>query len=601
MSDTRGHGWRSLLFLLLLIAGLLVVLGRCWQLQYYQAQLMGQRAANQQRKEIPQLACRGAIVDRQGRPLAMSNRVFSIRIDPYLLADPGDTARKLAPILDLSRQKLLADILQRRDRRFLWVKRAVSDDIARQVRQLAIRGVVVESEYQRQYPQGTLAGHVIGSTKIDGSGLEGVELYYDSNLAGKSGKLLLRSDVMRRPIRTQGIGSDSQDGDTLVLTLDAVIQSIVEEELKKVVEKFHAAGAVAIVMDPRNGEVLALANWPGFDPAQARQTDDRLRRNRALTDPVEPGSVFKPFTVAAALEGGFFTLGDKIDCLEGPYSGKGFGTISEYKHPYGVLSVAEVIIKSSNIGAAKIAQKMGKKYFFCMIEKFGFGRRTGIDLPGEGAGILMPLKEWKWGEYALTRAAYGQGPVAATPLQLIRAFCVLANGGQMVQPRVARAIISPEGAVVKDFGRQAQPQTAGVGLSPAAAVGSSPAADWVISPKTAHDLLTTALTGVVENKQGSAHSAYLAAYRVFGKTGTAQIPRKDGRGYQENQYISSFMAGAPAEQPRICVLVMVRQPDRSLGLGYTGGMVAAPVVKEIISQSFSYMQIPPRLAPSVDS
>jgi len=595
MSDTRRQWWRSLVFLLLLIAGLLVVLGRCWQLQYYQAQRLGQRAANQQRKEIPQFARRGTIVDRKGRPLAQSNRVYSVRIDPYLLTDPRGAAQKLAQLLSIPQEKLLADILQRQDRRFMWVKRAISDDLARQVRQLAIRGVVVESEYQRQYPQGSLAGYVIGSTKIDGSGLEGVELYYDDNLAGKSGKLLLRSDVMRRPVRTQGPCPDSQDGDTLVLTLDAVIQSIVEDELKKVVEKFQAKGAVGIVMDPRSGEVLALANWPGFDPAQTRQTEDHLRRNRALTDPVEPGSVFKPFTVAAALEGGFFTLNDRIDCLDGPYSGKGFGTISEYKHPYGVLSVAEIIIKSSNVGAAKIAQKMGKKYFFGMIEKFGFGRKTGIDLPGEGNGLLMPLKEWKWGEYALTRAAYGQGPVAATPIQLIRAFCILANGGQVVKPRVARAIISSDGEVIKDFGKLTMLLPVSAGSSPAAAD------DRVISEKTARNLITAALAGVVENKQGSAHNAYLAAYRVFGKTGTAQIPKKDGRGYQENQYISSFMAGAPAEEPRVCVLVMVYQPDRSLGLGYTGGMVAAPVVKEIISQSLSYLQIPPRVSPPVDS
>jgi len=446
----------------------------------------------------------------------------------------------------------------------------------------------VENEYRRDYPMGDTAGQVLGSTDIDGCGLEGVEKEYEAYLSPQPGKWLLRSDSLRRPIGAQGECEPAKDGHIVVLTLDSVIQNFVQEELRKTVEKFRAKSAMGIVMDPKTGEVLAMANWPGFDPNRVRETAPEIRRNRTLTDPIEPGSTFKPFTAASAVEGKFVTLQTIIDCGEGVYNGPGFGAVHEYKHYFGRIRVADILIHSSNIGSAKLAQKMGKPYFYGMLRKFGFGEKTGIDLPGEGEGIMRPLSKWNDKMYTLTCVGFGQG-ISVTPIQLIRAFCGLSNGGTKVTPRVTKGILSPDGSeVICDF---LHPRTdTGEYIN---GVGGEISENHIISERVSRDIREEALAGVVEKKGGTARGAYLEEYRIFGKTGTAQIALKDGRGYEPNKYVSSFLGGAPVENPRICVLVMVREPDRRLGLGYTGGRVAAPAVREIVRQTLAYLQVPP--------
>ena len=298
---------------------------------------------------------------------------------------------------------------------------------------------------------------------------------------------------------------------------------------------------------------------------------------------MEPGSIFKPFTVASALEGGYVTVNQKIFCYNGYYAKRGIGIISEYNnHGYGELTVAEIIMRSSNIGSARIAQKMGKRYFHAMIEKFGFGKRTGIDLPGEGAGILRPLREWKWGQYALTRAAYGQGPIVTTPIQIIQGFCCIANGGKLVRPRVVRGVLTPEGKVARDIGKDS-----------ALSMAEAGDALQVLKPQVSRKMVHEVLKAVVDRRGGTARRARIEGYEVFGKTGTAQVAVNGN--YVDGKYVSSFMAGAPAWAPRICVLVMVREPDRSLGLGYTGGVVAAPAVKEILRQTLPYLGVEKKL------
>ena len=576
MANER-RAWRfGEAFLAVLVVGVLGVLGWCGQLQLGRWSEYQKRVERQQLKLVPWEARRGMIVDRRGRVLAVSTRGESVRLDPVLLEDAGETSRQLGGILGLDAAGLLEKIDLRRGSRFLWVKRFVTKEQAEAVRGLEFRGVVVESEYRREYPMGQLAAHVLGYTDVDGRGLEGVEREYDEYLSGESGLWRLRSDAMRRPVGAQGGSRGPRHGRHLVLTIDAVIQTVVEEQLAATVERFQALGASAVVMDVRTGEVLALANVPTFNPAEARQSDPEVRRNRALTDPVEPGSTFKPFTVAAAIEGGYVKVDTAIFCHNGLYAGRGIGVIREYEnHGYGELTVAEIIARSSNIGSAKVAQKMGKEYFFGMIEKFGFGQETGIDLPGEGAGILMPLSEWKWGQYALTRAAYGQGPVAVTAMQLVRGFACLSNGGRLVTPRVGRAVLEEDGRVGRDF--------VGEALS-----GESP---QVISEGLSREMVGTVLRGVVSRPGGTAHNVDLAGYGVYGKTGTAQVPRRDGCGYAADKYVASFVAGAPGHEPRIVVLVMVREPDRSLGLGYTGGRVAAPAVRAILEQTLAYLGV----------
>jgi len=592
----RGQQSRGMIFLVLLMLAMVGALGRCWYLQYYKCDYYRQRAARQQYKVIPQSPRRGLITDCKGRVLAISVPKPSVWLDPYLVEDKVQMAKDLARILDLDGDELFEQMEAGAERRFMRVKRWVSQKEAEELKELKAKGLIVADEYQRQYPMGALASHVIGFTDIDGVGLEGIEKQYNKYLSGKAGELKLRSDIKRRPIRAEEEAEPVEDGQTVVLSLDAVIQRSVEEELSKTVRKFGAASGTAIVMDPRTGWVLALANWPNYAPANARSSDASRRRNQALTDPYEPGSTFKPFTAAAALEGGFVTLGQQIDCLEGPYSGKGFGTIQEYKNYFGVQSVADILIRSSNIGAAKLAQKMGSDYFYRMIEKFGFGRKTGIDLPGESEGIpgekvgkngekitlSSQLKERYGPGYTLTRVGYGQS-IAITPIQLLRGFCCFANGGRLVKPQVAKGIVS-EGEVTEDFCKFSVP---GLGE----AVAADEHGGCVIKTEIARRLVDEAMAGVVAREGGTAHQAHLEKWQVFGKTGTANVPRKDRPGYEEHKWISSFVAGAPVKEPRVCVLVVIREPNRSLGFGYTGGAVAAPAVKEILEETLAYLSV----------
>ncbi len=585
MSTKRQEWWKGQLCLVSLVILFLVVLGRCWYLQVEKNEHFKGKAAYQQLKKIPQSARRGLIVDRKGQIMAISVPKHMVRLDPSIIEDPSYVARKLGTALQINADKLHKKILKRKNTKYMEVKRFISDQQLSRVKELKIRGIVIEREFQRQYPMGQLAAHVLGFTDIYGEGLEGVEARYDHYLREQPGEWRMKSDVHRRPIDLHAPAQQRENGKIVVLTIDSVIQNILEEQLQATVDKFEAKGATGIVMNPNSGEVLAMANYPTFDPKVARQTDISILRNRALTDPVEPGSLFKPITVVSALEGDVVKLHHKIDCLEGPYRGKGIGTIREYKYYFGKIPVTDVIARSSNIGTAKIAQKMGKSYFYDMLEKFGFGQKTGIDLYGEGRGILRPLSEWKWGEYALTRASYGQGPVATTPIQMIHGFCTLSNGGLKITPRVVKGVLSGDGShVVKNF--LVKPTS-----SPLKTDITYKEPVRIVSEKHAKDIVNKALTAVVNRPSGTAHNAFLEHVQVFGKTGTAQVPKKDGRGYEENKYVSSFIGGAPAERPKICVLIMVYQPDRSLGLGYTGGAVSASAVGQVIEQTLAYLDV----------
>lgn len=583
----RKEQWLGMGFFGILLVMLLAVLLRCLELQSRQYSACRDRALRQQRTIIPVAARRGTILDRHGRVLALSAPLGSIAVDPNRVRQIEHTAETLASVLDKDPASIADDIRSHRADRFLWIERMVSPSLAEQIEQATLAGVIVQTEYKRCYPMGDCAGAVLGFTDIDGRGLEGIEAQYDKELAATPGRWIMRSDALRRPVATEGPCYNGRDGNTVVLTLDAVIQQTVEEELDAVVEAFNAKGAQAIVMDPHNGEVLAMAMSPRFDPEQARLISAEQRRNRILTDPFEPGSTFKPFTVAAALSKGLVHVDDVIDCHDGHYRGRGFGHIGEYgNHRYGKLTVAEIVVHSSNIGTAILSQKLGKPTFYEMIRRFGFGSPTGIDLPGESDGIVPPLSQWNDKEYTLTRASFGQA-IAVTPLQLIRGFCTFCNGGRLVRPRLGMGVISPEGEIVRDFAEEETLRPLAVGR------GKGPDAEQVISPEIAEEMVNKVLTAVVERKGGTANRAALEQYRVFGKTGTAQVPLKNARGYDDNRYISSFIAGAPAEHPRLCVLVSVLEPDRSLGKGYTGGMVAAPVVREILRDSLAYLDVPP--------
>ncbi len=601
MNDISARWRKGLVFTLMVIIGLMVVLGRCWYLQYYKKDFYREKAAKQQLRVITQAARRGTIVDRKGKLLAVSVKVPSIWIDPTFVVDIKQAAKDLAKVLGIDEAELYQEMKERADqkRKFMRIKHEITEKHAQQVRDMAIRGVMVEETYRRKYPKGTLAAHIIGYTTVNGEGLEGIEAKFDEYLVCHPGRWRLASDSKRRIIGAKEGWLPAEDGKTVVLTIDSVIQEQAEIELEKAVKKFKAKSGTAIVMDPKSGEVIALANYPSFDLNNARQIGPALKRNQALTDPYEPGSTFKPLTVAAGIQGGFVQIDQKIDCLKKPYVGKGFGRIREYKNYHGLISVAKIIIKSSNIGVAKIAQKMGDDYFYDMIEKFGFGRKTGIDLPGEGVGLphqrvrddgtlytLPQQLKAKYGPgYTLTRVAYGQG-ISVTPIQLIRGFCVLANGGRLVKPRVVNGVVH-HGKVVKSYNKYPLPGT--YKLEGAA----WNTAGMVVSNEVSRQVIEKALVNVVKQQGGTAHRhARLEKWQVFGKTGTANIPRKDGKGYEDKKWNSSFIAGAPAADPKLCVLVTIREPDSSLNLGYTGGVVAGPVVREILRHALTYMRVP---------
>jgi cell division protein FtsI/penicillin-binding protein 2 len=407
---------------------------------------------------------------------------------------------------------------------------------------------------------------VLGFTSTDDKGLEGIELEYNSDLAGSAGRNVFIADALRRPIRLKQHYADVTDGVGIILTLDATIQQFAREELLEQYQNYHAESAVAIVAEPKTGSILAMVSLPDFDPEHFTIATLDSLRNRAITDQFEPGSLIKPMVMAAALDDKVISLSDIIFCENGTYCGKGFGCISEYRNGFAYLSPREILVNSSNIGMAKIGQRMGAEKIYNGLRLFGFGRETGLDLPGEAPGLLWPTS--KWTGYSVTRIPFGQ-EITVTALQLVQGFCILANGGHNIKPHVIKAVVDNEGTIVK-------------------MTKAFPSYGYVIDPKIAKWIITEALTGVVN--EGTGKKAKLKKWQVFGKTGTANIAKAGERGYAEHQYIASFIGGAPAEDPAVLVLVSVRKPDMSLGKGYTGGAIAAPVVGKILEKTLTYLE-----------
>jgi cell division protein FtsI (penicillin-binding protein 3) len=432
-----------------------------------------------------------------------------------------------------------------------------------------IYGIGILSEWRRHYPMGNLAANVVGFTSLDNRGLEGIELKYDKELSGSAAKNIFFADVNRRPIRAKQQEGILTNGKGIILTIDATIQQFARDELLKQYENYEAEAAVAIVAEPKTGAILSMVSLPDFDPADIRTTDPNNFRSRAITDWYEPGSIIKPVAVAIALEAGAVNKTEKIFCENGNYRGRGFGRIGEYRRGFGDLTVKEILINSSNIGMAKIGQRLGKDRLHDGLKLFGFGKSTGIELPGEVDGLLRPSD--KWDGYSITRIPFGQ-EICVTSMQLVRAFCILANGGRLVRPFLVRAIVDNDGNIT-------------VLKRPPPPVG------YIVKPEVAKWIVTEAMTSVVN--EGTGKRAQLEKWQVFGKTGTANIALSDTRGYSDQDYVASFIAGAPADDPAIVVLVSIRKPNRSLGKGYTGGAVASPVAAKIIEKTLTYLGVKP--------
>ena len=559
----------TIVLFLLLIVVFLSLICRCIFLQFFKSGHYQSVCTKQQQRRDLKRPQRGVILDCRGRVLAASNKIQTIFAEPRIINRPKDTSTGLAPIVDMGAHEICKLITESKNPGFVKIKAGAEPNQCDAA--VRIYGIGVQSDWQRYYPTGSLAAGVVGFTSTDNRGLGGIELEYEKELGGSCGQNIFLADAFRRPIRLHQEQSEKsdvlEDGAGIILTIDAAIQQFALTELMKQYKSYQAESAVAIVAEPKTAAILAMVSLPHFDPTDIQSADVNNFRNRAISDQFEPGSILKPIVAAIAIDEGVVGLDEKIFCENGSYHGKGFGQIGEYSnHAFGELTVREILVKSSNIGMAKIGQKLGKDRLHKGLERFGFGRKTGIDLPGEVEGLLWPVD--KWTGYSVTRIPFGQ-EISVTAIQLIRAFCILANSGHSVCPFVVWAMVENTGGVTK----LKQPP---------------PPVGFIVKPEVARCIIEDALVGVVN--EGTGQKAKLEKWQLFGKTGTANIAKSEKRGYSEDDYIASFIAGAPVDDPKVVVLVSIRKPNKHLGKGYTGGAVAAPVAARIIEKTLNYLE-----------
>ncbi|MFH1884229.1 MAG: penicillin-binding protein 2 [Planctomycetota bacterium] len=566
----------TIIFSLLLIGAFLALAGRCFYLQFLRNDHYIGKCLEQQQGWVPYKPQRGVILDCRGRVLAASNKVQVIKVEPRRVKDAKSLSSELQPILGMGAHEICKLINESKNPGYVKIKADAKPGECDAARRIS-SAVGVESDWRRHYPMGRLAVHAVGFTSLDNRGLDGIEYQYDKQLSGSAAQDIFFADVRRRPIRPAPVEhspADNNDvenavltnGVGIILTIDATIQQFTRDELIKQYENYEAESAVAIVVEPKTGAILAMVSLPDFDPAEARSTDPDNRRNRILTDEFEPGSIIKPLVAAIALDAGAVNKVEKIFCENGNYSGRGFGRIGEFRRGFGDLTLREILVESSNIGMAKIGQRLGKDKLYKGLRLFGFGKKAGIDVPGEADGLLRGTH--KWTGYSVTRIPFGQ-EITVTAIQLVRAFCILANRGRLVRPFLVKAIVDNDGEIT-ELKRPLPP------------VG------YVVKPEVAEWVVSEAMVGVVN--EGTGKSAKLERWQVFGKTGTANIAKSDERGYSDSDYVASFIAGAPADDPAIVVLVSIRKPNKELGKGYTGGVVASPVAGKIIEKTLNYLE-----------
>lgn len=561
-----------LVFVALFLAGwTAAVAGRLYYLQVVRYEHYAARAADQQQTAVDLTPERGTIYDASGRELAVSVQVDSAFAVPRDIDDPEAVARELAEVLGADAAKLRRQLDS--DRGFAWVARKLDPPVADELRRRQLPGIHFLQESKRYYPMRELAAQVLGYVGTDDRGLAGLELVYDEVVAGRAGRRTVLRDARRGTVVAPDLAvAAPRPGRDLHLTLDATIQHIVERELARAVEEHHAQKGTAVFLDPETGGVLAMASYPGFDPNEFARAAPARWRNRAIMDVYEPGSTFKVITAAAAFDAGLIGPGDELDCEMGGITLLGI-RIRDHK-PFGRLSFAEVMTKSSNVGMIKTALLLGDERLHRSIAGFGFGRPTGIDLPGESPGIFHPLERWR----PLTKAylSFGQG-IAVTPLQLAAAVGAVANGGTLLQPHVVAAV-GAGGAGDTGAGTELlhpRPPAVGRPVKPASAA-----------------TLRAVLEAVVAT--GTGKGADVPGYRVAGKTGTAQ--KAVAGGYSRSGFVPSFVGFAPAERP---VLVGVVAVDEPAGWEYHGGQVAAPLFGAIARQVLVYLGVRPDRAPPV--
>jgi len=530
----------------LVAVGFLLLVIRAVDLHWLQADRLQEMADKQHFRQFETSAPRGPIIDRHGRTLSESIEVPSIAAIAREVPD-RDIA-SLADALGIN-EKVLTRRLKR-SQGFVWLARQISPSTAEKVMALNIEGVRQETEWRRYHPLGPEIGHLLGFVGIDGGGLEGVERNFNDTLAGTPGVRLVQRDARGHSLPGGIWLKDPEMGKTVQLSLDSTIQSIAYAALADGIRQQNAKGGSVVVMRPEDGAIIAMANWPGFNPNSFGKHKPGEWRNRVITDVFEPGSALKPFTIAAALGSGKWKPESRVFCENGKYQVADY-TIHD-DHQEGWLDLTGLISRSSNIGIAKVALDIGSEHLYNMLTGVGFERRSGIGLSGESPGIIPPIG--RWGPVETANIAFGQG-IAVTPLQLATAFCVLANGGNYVTPKLL--------------------------------AGEQPVEMHRVMPeKTAHTIISMLETATGPDGTGS--KAVPAGYRVAGKTGTAQKPSADGR-YADDRFTAVFAGIAPADNPELVIIVVIDEPQKSI----YGGQVAAPVFRNIVATALPYLGISP--------
>jgi len=539
-----------------------LVVGRMFQLQVLKKEQLYKLASQQQHVQIPLVPKRGVIYDRKENELAVSIEVDSVYADPKKVVDVGKTSKDLASILKIDRDELRQKLKSRKS--FEWIERKIPPKEASEIKALRLPGIYLLKENRRFYPNAQLASHIIGFVGLDSKGLEGVEFQYDALLNGKNHVWMMSRDALGRQLVMGDPLLEKEDHyRNVVLTVDKPIQYVAETELSRAVQKWGAKGGTAIAMEPHTGKILAMASCPLFNPNQFYQYRSRSWRNRAISDAFEPGSLFKTFLAAAALEERVVRPLDSFYCENGAY--KVYDRTIHDNSKHGWLTFQQIIKFSSNIGASKVGEKIGKERFYQYICAFGFGEKTRIGLPGEGKGVVHHPRYWP--PIVLDTISFGQG-ISVTGIQLVTALSAIANGGMLMKPYILERITSENGEIVQSF----QPETV----------------RRVISEETAKKV--TALLKSTTEKGGTGEGAVPAGYEVAGKTGTAQKVESLFGEYSEDRLNCGFMGFAPAEDPKIVLLVIIDEPQGAT----TGGVVAAPVFKAILEKVLPYLNVHPK-------
>ena len=551
-----SHGRLKVLLVVFALVVLALVL-RAIDLQVLSRDFLTQQGEQRQVRTLTESAHRGMIIDRHGEPLAISAPVQTAWANPRDLMEQRDRWPALAAALELDPAVLAERIESRAEREFMYLRRQMLPEQAERVTALHLRGVGLTREFRRYYPHGEATSHVLGYTDIDDRGQEGVELAFDDWLSGSPGAKRVLRDRHGRSIRDIASIRPARDGNALRLTLDQRLQYLAYRELKAAVAEHDAKGGSAVLLDARSGEVLALVNQPGFNPNNRGTIRSAAARNRALIDTVEPGSVLKPFTVAAALDSGAVDPDVTLDTRPGTMR-VGRLTVRDLRD-YGTIDLTTLIARSSNVGATRLSLQTPPEHLWQVLHQAGFGRAPGTHFPGEAVGRLRDFTTWREVEQATLGYGYG---LSVSPLQMAAAYTAFANEGQRIPVGLVRTA---------DDIREPEP---------------------VMSPRTARQVL--AMMEHVVGPEGTARQAAIDGYRVAGKTGTS---RKSGPGgYTEDRYISSFVGIAPASDPRFVMAVVVDEPDAGT---YYGGAVAAPVFQRVMSSALRMFSVRPDALPEV--